>query len=272
MRRVVALAEACEEDMAEVYLGGCSHREDEKAVHDRELAGLRLQQSLTALQARTHETYVNPVVSIQDGGVGSLSSQHEWCPDGDLEWPFQWKEQDALTLVRRLLSIVSFLHANRVVHHDLKRDNFLRSSGDLNRVQVCDFGTARRYSDDAELATQCQADLRALGLLLMELATRDGGNLNLTEEWAKCQPADAAQFVGSVRANGLCYKRGSADGQRMNEDCRQWRFELPWFEALLVRLLGTSASAEVAALDAARVGLPSLAWTPHWAATVVPTA
>jgi serine/threonine protein kinase len=61
-----------------------------------------------------------------------------------------FEEKVARHLFRQMLYAVSYLHANRIVHRDIKTENFLLlgqvGSDDADVLKLCDFGTAIRLS------------------------------------------------------------------------------------------------------------------------------
>jgi serine/threonine protein kinase/Ca2+-binding EF-hand superfamily protein len=61
-----------------------------------------------------------------------------------------FEEETARRLFRQMLYAVGYLHANRVVHRDIKTENFLllgeAGTDDADVLKLCDFGTAVRLS------------------------------------------------------------------------------------------------------------------------------
>ncbi|ORX71895.1 Pkinase-domain-containing protein, partial [Linderina pennispora] len=67
-------------------------------------------------------------------------------------------EQDAARIMRQIVSGVEFLHANGVVHRDLKTENCLfRTSDRDSTVAITDFGLSRIINSESNyaLTTQC---------------------------------------------------------------------------------------------------------------------
>lgn len=61
----------------------------------------------------------------------------------------------AAETLRQALSAVSYLHAQRLVHLDLKVENFIYERGDLRHVKLIDFGFAERLPPGRRLRKPC---------------------------------------------------------------------------------------------------------------------
>ena len=74
----------------------------------------------------------------------------EICPGGELFDAIiesgHFSEDNAQTVVKRLLSCLSYCHSQGIVHRDLKPENILLEKGsDFSTMKVIDFGTARKF-------------------------------------------------------------------------------------------------------------------------------
>lgn len=68
----------------------------------------------------------------------------------------QFTEEEASSILRKLVSAVGFMHARGVVHRDLKPENLLFTSGDEDAaLKVVDFGFARLKREKEPLHTPC---------------------------------------------------------------------------------------------------------------------
>lgn len=68
----------------------------------------------------------------------------------------QFTEEEASSILRKLVSAVGFMHARGVVHRDLKPENLLFTSEDENaELKVVDFGFARLKREKESLHTPC---------------------------------------------------------------------------------------------------------------------
>lgn len=54
--------------------------------------------------------------------------------------------REALTLTGRIAEALAFAHERAIIHRDLKPTNLFLPDGDLDRVQILDFGIARRFA------------------------------------------------------------------------------------------------------------------------------
>lgn len=72
----------------------------------------------------------------------------EYCAGGDLNGR-KLTEPQAANIVDEILSAVAYLHANKVVHRDLKAENIMFDKpGEDATVKIIDFGLATRYLSD----------------------------------------------------------------------------------------------------------------------------
>lgn len=79
------------------------------------------------------------------------------------------KERDAARLFAQLISGVSYLHAKKIVHRDLKLENLLLSNNSRN-VIITDFGFANRFSEAGSdlMATSCGSPCYAAPELVVQ--------------------------------------------------------------------------------------------------------
>lgn len=60
-----------------------------------------------------------------------------------------YSEADAACCIRQVLLAVAYLHAQGVVHRDLKLENFLYETEDSDHLKLIDFGFAKFWNQDA---------------------------------------------------------------------------------------------------------------------------
>ncbi|KAJ1664108.1 hypothetical protein IW140_004322 [Coemansia sp. RSA 1813] len=114
-----------------------------------------------------HEVVVgrslNSVYMVMDYMEHDLRTLMESMPEG-------FRPSEIKTLMLQLLSAVKHLHANWLVHRDLKTSNLLMANG--GALRVADFGLARKYSSPLHNMTGLVVTLwyRAPELLLGETA------------------------------------------------------------------------------------------------------
>jgi len=83
---------------------------------------------------------------VQDFIEGTLlSTEFETSP--------VWSQQDAITFLKDILSILQFIHQHHVIHRDLKPENLIRRQSD-NKLVLIDFGSVKKITtlknDNAE--------------------------------------------------------------------------------------------------------------------------
>lgn len=86
----------------------------------------------------------------------------ELCTGGDLfdrldEQPdYHYSEAKCASLVKMMLSSVRYLHSKKIIHRDLKLENFLFSSTDPDsELKMIDFGLSKHFADLGELQHDC---------------------------------------------------------------------------------------------------------------------
>ncbi|GAX83638.1 hypothetical protein CEUSTIGMA_g11062.t1 [Chlamydomonas eustigma] len=67
-----------------------------------------------------------------------------------------YTEKDAASLIRQILEGVAYLHANGIVHRDLKLENMIMmNERDDSPVKIADFGLSKFFSPETVLSTMC---------------------------------------------------------------------------------------------------------------------
>ncbi|KAG2219824.1 hypothetical protein INT45_006267 [Circinella minor] len=68
----------------------------------------------------------------------------------------KFTEKDAISVVRSILNGLEYLHANNIVHRDMKPENLLFKSNDPSAdLAICDFGIAKLNNEESTLGTIC---------------------------------------------------------------------------------------------------------------------
>lgn len=93
-------------------------------------------------------------------------------------------EQVTRTIFRQMLHAVSYLHANQVVHRDIKSENFLllgeAGTPDADTIKLCDFGTAAVLTPQR---TRCMERIGTLSYTAPEIYASQGAN-TCADNWS----------------------------------------------------------------------------------------
>mmetsp|Transcript_8052 Transcript_8052/g.19476 ORF Transcript_8052/g.19476 Transcript_8052/m.19476 type:complete len:853 (-) Transcript_8052:83-2641(-) len=86
----------------------------------------------------------------------------ELCLGGDLfdrldvQEDYHYTEAECARLIKQMLSSVRYLHSKKIIHRDLKLENFLFSSPDANSpLKMIDFGLSKHFTHLGELQHEC---------------------------------------------------------------------------------------------------------------------
>eukprot|EP00536_Pseudo-nitzschia_multiseries_P015732 jgi/Psemu1/263185/estExt_Genewise1Plus.C_9420002 len=61
---------------------------------------------------------------------------------------YHYSESECAHIVKQMLSSVKYLHANNIIHRDLKLENFLFDDEESNTIRLIDFGLSKHFDDD----------------------------------------------------------------------------------------------------------------------------
>ena len=75
----------------------------------------------------------------------------ELCSGGDLYARDPYTETQACSIIHDILDAIAYMHARGITHRDLKFENIMFSSPDLDAVKVIDFGLSKKYSQQEHL-------------------------------------------------------------------------------------------------------------------------
>ncbi|CAJ1944361.1 unnamed protein product [Cylindrotheca closterium] len=86
----------------------------------------------------------------------------ELCTGGDMfdrldaQEDYHYTEAECARLVKQMLSSVRYLHSKKIIHRDLKLENFLFSSPEANSpLKMIDFGLSKHFTHLGELQHEC---------------------------------------------------------------------------------------------------------------------
>jgi len=101
--------------------------------------------------ARLHDVYETEA---------EISLLTECCEGGELYFRLQkrgvYTDADAADSTRQMLRAVGYLHSHRIVHRDLKLENFLYESEDTNsQLKLIDFGFAKLWDPSTLMMASC---------------------------------------------------------------------------------------------------------------------
>jgi len=115
-----------------------------------------LKKEISVLKALDHPNIVRAFETYEVVGR-QLNIVFEYCSGGDL-WsrtPIA-KEKDVATIMSQILNAVAFMHEHDFLHRDLKMENVLFVSNDVDNlaVKVIDFGLSTKMLPDVNIMTQ----------------------------------------------------------------------------------------------------------------------
>jgi serine/threonine protein kinase len=152
-----------------------------------------LEQEIDVMSLISHPNIVDLKLSIKT--PDSVYMLIEYCEGGDLETFIKENPKTSIIYLRRwskvLVETLSYMHANRIMHRDLKLANFLLTSKDpeLAKIKIADFGfakimqqsiTATQLGSPLYMAPEIfncgnytiKADIWSMGTVLYELLTK----------------------------------------------------------------------------------------------------
>ena len=95
---------------------------------------------------------------------------------------FDFRKQ-ALSLLAQMLGVLTYLHERRIVHRDIKPDNFLIANGEVPiqkvDLKLIDFGIARRFEEGEKMFTKCFTTGYAAPELLNGKSGYTGGQVDM---------------------------------------------------------------------------------------------
>lgn len=104
------------------------------------------------------------IVRLEEVYEGELEIYlvQELCPGGDLfdrlddQSDYHYSEVQCAKLVKQMLSTVRHLHSKKIVHRDLKLENFLFASKSPNsELKMIDFGLSKHFTHNGEVQHEC---------------------------------------------------------------------------------------------------------------------
>lgn len=114
----------------------------------------RIRNEIGALQKLSHRNVVDIHESFLDHGQVHMIMN--LCTGGTLASKLPYSEQDALNVVRKLLSGVKYLHDQGIVHSALSMETILYDDeGDEGaEIKIVNFGVARKYLNESRFTSE----------------------------------------------------------------------------------------------------------------------
>lgn len=105
-----------------------------------------IRNEINILKSLDHPNIVRAFDSFETSN--SISIAMELCTGGDLYNRMPYSEREASTVITQLLSAVSFMHHENMIHRDIKFENILfENRNDDAQIKLIDFGITKTYSE-----------------------------------------------------------------------------------------------------------------------------
>jgi serine/threonine protein kinase len=127
----------------------------------------------------------------------------ELCSGGDLYARDPYTETQACSIIHDILDAVAYMHARGITHRDLKFENIMFSSPDLDAVKVIDFGLSKKYSQQEHLHDTVGAYIQ--------------NPVKIYDGWSRGQCSHVVFFTGTVYTMAPEVLRGDYD-----QKCDVW--------------------------------------------------
>jgi len=146
-----------------VFTGRCKETNVDRAVKCMEVKRVKdpgkFQKEIDVARQLDHPNVVRLYETFRD--AKKIYLVMEICTGGELfdrivdEGVDGFDERKAASYTRQILSAISYLHANRFVHRDVKPENFLFQSKEPNAaLKIIDFGLARQFEPGVVMSSK----------------------------------------------------------------------------------------------------------------------
>ena len=136
------------------------HRHSSKDIHDSEEEGnplFLIKEEIAVMKKLNHPNLVSLIEVLDDPDEDSLYMVLEMCKKGvimkvglgDKADPYD--EESCRCWFRDLILGIEYLHAQGVVHRDIKPDNLLLTEDDV--LKIVDFGVSEMFEKQSEMLT-----------------------------------------------------------------------------------------------------------------------
>lgn len=125
-------------------------------LKERRVSRSDVEREIDMMQKLDHENIIRLDAHFED--PDSIYLAVEYCDSGDfgdkvLERGSNMREPEVAFWVKQMLEAVAFMHTKRIVHRDIKPDNFLIAQG--NRLKLADLGLATACPVGNLLSEKC---------------------------------------------------------------------------------------------------------------------
>lgn len=205
------------------------HRHSSSDIQDHEDEGNPLyliKEEIAIMKKLNHDNLVSLIEVLDDPSEDSLYMVLEYCKKGVImkvgvdEKADPYDEEACRCWFRDLILGIEYLHAQGVVHRDIKPDNLLLTDDDV--LKIVDFGVSEMFEKESEMLTAKSAGSPAF--LPPELCVAKHGGISgkAADIWSMgvtlyclrfgCIPFERAgvlELYESIKKDSLCIARDS---------------------------------------------------------------
>jgi serine/threonine protein kinase len=115
----------------------------------------QLKNEVEILKTLDHMNIIKAYETFQAPSAKRLMIVMELCTGGDLHARFPYTEDEAAHITQQILSAVSYMHAQNIIHRDLKLENIMFEDTHPDAaIKVIDFGLSKEYSQETHILSE----------------------------------------------------------------------------------------------------------------------